>query len=132
MPWSQAHDEACKFEHIISDEVEANLARVLDYPTTCPHGNPIPGSQAAGEDGEGVDLVRLSDTAKGTLATLRCVEAEDEELLAYVERLGLMPGAEIEVRGFAPLDGPVEVSLDGESVYVALAAAERLLVQVRD
>jgi hypothetical protein len=36
------------------------------------------------------------------------------------------------VRGFAPLDGPVEVSLDGKSVYVALAAAERLLVQVRD
>lgn len=124
MPWSQAHDEACKFEHVISPEVEANLARVLDYPSTCPHGNPIPGT---GDESE--SLERLSDIPVGARVVLRCVEAEDQELLSYVERLGLLPGSEVEVLGYAPLEGPVEVRVGGESVAVGLAAAERLLVR---
>jgi len=124
MPWSQAHDEACKFEHVISPQVEANLAKVLDYPTTCPHGNPIPGSPGGAEE-----LVRLSQAPLGEEAILRCVEAEDEELLAYVERLGLLPGARVAVRGFAPLGGPLEVQVGDTVVFVGLAAAERLLVK---
>ena len=127
MPWSQAHEEACKFEHVISPQVEARMAWALDYPSTCPHGNPIPGSVDQGET-----LVRLSATPIGARAVLRCVEAEDEELLAYVERLGLLPGANLEVKAFAPLSGPVEVEIDGVSVFVGLAAAERLLVLVLD
>lgn len=127
MPWSQAHDEACKFEHVISPEVEARLARTLDYPTTCPHGNPIPGM-----DGEAERLTRLSDLAQGTRGVVRCVEAEDEQLLAYVEGLGLLPGREVEVVGFAPMDGPVEVRVEGRSVFVALAATERLLIKVQE
>lgn len=125
MPWSQAHEEACKFEHVISAEVEARLARVLGHPSTCPHGNPIPGS-----GGEGEELVRLSDTPVGALGELRCVEAEDQELLSYVERLGLLPGAMVEVLGYAPLEGPIELQVGGERVTVGLAAAERLLVRV--
>ena len=127
MPWSQAHEEACKFEHVISPQVEARLARALDYPSTCPHGNPIPGSGGRAEP-----LVRLSSAPVGARAVLRCVEAEDEELLGYVERLGLLPGVHLEVMAFAPLSGPVEVEIGGKSVFVGLAAAERLLVLVLD
>jgi DtxR family Mn-dependent transcriptional regulator len=125
MPWSQAHDEACKFEHVISPQVEASLARVLDYPSTCPHGNPIPGSAAQADV-----LVRLSAAPVDARAVVRRVEAEDEALLGYVERLGLLPGVNLTVKAFAPLDGPVEVEVDGSSVFVGLAAAERLLVLV--
>lgn len=124
VPWSVAHDEACKFEHIISPEVEANLARVLDYPTTCPHGNPIPGMSGAGEE-----LFRLSEAEVGCVVAIRCVEAEDQELLAYVESLGLLPGVVLEVAGFAPMQGPVQLRLLGAGdVWVGLAAAEHLLV----
>lgn len=126
MPWSQAHEEACKFEHVISAEVEAHLAKVLGHPSTCPHGNPIPGS-----GGEGEALVRLSDAPVGASGQLRCVEAEDQELLSYVERLGLLPGAVVEVLGYAPLEGPIELQVGGEHVTVGLAAAERLLVRLR-
>jgi DtxR family Mn-dependent transcriptional regulator len=126
MPWSQAHEEACKFEHVISAEVEARLAKVLDHPSTCPHGNPIPGS-----GGEGEALVRLSDAPVGALGELRCVEAEDQELLSYVERLGLLPGVAVEVLGYAPLEGPIEVRVGDSRVSVGLAAAERLLVRLR-
>jgi DtxR family Mn-dependent transcriptional regulator len=44
LSWAEAHHEAGRWEHVISDGVEAALDRVLGNPTTCPHGNPIPGS----------------------------------------------------------------------------------------
>src|SRR5450756_1780775 len=47
LPWDQVHEEACKLEHVLSDEVEARLAAQLGNPQTCPHGRAIPG-----EDGE--------------------------------------------------------------------------------
>lgn len=125
VPWAQVHDEACKFEHVISPEVEAGLARALNYPTTCPHGNPIPG--AGGLFGA---LVKLSQAPVGTEAVLRRIEGEDEELLSYVEGLGLVPGALVSVRGFAPLRGPVEVAVHGTATYIGLAAAERLMLEV--
>src|SRR6266481_4318158 len=46
LPWHKAHIEACRWEHVISDEVEARLVTLLGNPQTCPHGNPIPGSGA--------------------------------------------------------------------------------------
>ena len=44
LPWSQVHLEACRWEHVISDQVEERLVALLGNPTTCPHGNPIPGT----------------------------------------------------------------------------------------
>ena len=46
LEWDKAHLEAGRWEHVISDEVEARLVVLLDNPTTCPHGNPIPGVDA--------------------------------------------------------------------------------------
>src|SRR5690349_18623414 len=42
--WEVVHDEACRMEHAMSPLVEEALYKFLNYPTTCPHGNPIPGS----------------------------------------------------------------------------------------
>ena len=43
LPWHRAHIEACRWEHVISAEVEELIRAKLDNPLTCPHGNPIPG-----------------------------------------------------------------------------------------
>ena len=48
LSWAEAHHEAGKWEHIMSDAVEEAMDRVLGSPTTCPHGNPIPGSDVRG------------------------------------------------------------------------------------
>src|SRR4029077_6785250 len=44
LEWHKSHVEARRWEHVISDDVEARLVELLDHPTTCPHGNPIPGT----------------------------------------------------------------------------------------
>src|SRR6516165_6111286 len=65
LPWHKAHVEAGRWEHVISDEVEARLIELLGHPRTCPHGNPIPGAagkappQIALADAEPGDRIRL-------------------------------------------------------------------------
>ena len=44
LSWAESHHEAGRWEHVMSESVEAAMNRLLDSPTTCPHGNPIPGS----------------------------------------------------------------------------------------
>src|SRR5829696_2135528 len=70
LPWDKAHVEACRWEHVISDEVEERLVEVLGHPTTCPHGNPIPGTLAADDE---LGLVPLADIAPGRRVVLRRV-----------------------------------------------------------
>src|SRR5205823_13080070 len=60
LEWHKTHSEACRWEHVISDDVEAHLVELLGNPTTCPHGNPIPGS-----GGSRPVLSRLADAALG-------------------------------------------------------------------
>src|SRR5215213_10237705 len=48
MEWEEVHIEACRWEHVMSDSVERRIAALLGAPTTCPHGNPIPGLDELG------------------------------------------------------------------------------------
>src|SRR6195952_4274914 len=73
LSWAQAHHEAGKWEHVMSNEVEDALDRVLLYPTTCPHGNPIPGSQY-----DAPKSVALSDIAVGAPFTVTRIPEELE------------------------------------------------------
>ena len=65
MNWTDAHHEAGKWEHVISPAVEKAMNRLLEDPTTCPHGNPIPGSSH-----EEPDLKHLSQMSKGKHFTI--------------------------------------------------------------
>ena len=90
LSWSTAHAEAGKWEHIISDAVEGALIRVLGEPTTCPHGNPIPGA------GYQMPNVRpLSEVKVGDTFTINRIPEELEftpGLLDYLEENELLPG----------------------------------------
>src|SRR3954466_1728272 len=60
LEWHKTHIEACRWEHVISDDVEAKLVILLGNPTTCPHGNPIPGAAAPDRH-----LTALADSKPG-------------------------------------------------------------------
>jgi DtxR family Mn-dependent transcriptional regulator len=127
LPWSKAHVEACRWEHVISDEVEDRLVTLLGNPSTCPHGNPIPGAGAVQDD-----LVALGDLEPGTALRLERVTEQvelDGEALEYLDDHGFVPGATALVRSKGP-DGTVTVALDGGSIALGPALAQQLYVAV--
>ena len=62
LDWAYVHDEACRWEHVMSEQVERRLLEILDHPTESPYGNPIPaldelGDTPAGRFLEGVTSI---------------------------------------------------------------------------
>ena len=125
LSWSEAHDEAGRWEHVISDRVEAAMTELLGDPTTCPHGNPIPGS-----DYRPLDMVSLTELAVGSAFTVRRIPEELEftpGLLEFLEDSSLQPGISGTVTAASP-DGTTTVEIDGHHVGVGSFASARILV----
>ncbi len=99
MQWHEVHEEACRLEHFISGAVESRVIASLNNPTTCPHGNPIPGSVPNARTYlKDNHAVRLSTVPIGTQVKILCVSevVEDEEaLILYMHEKGLIPGIQL-------------------------------------
>jgi DtxR family transcriptional regulator, Mn-dependent transcriptional regulator len=113
LSWDQVHDEACKFEHVLSPEVEARLAEQLGNPLTCPHGHAIPGEDGLEPD---VPTLPLTEVAPGSTAVIACITDEQPDLLRYLASLGLLPQTNVTVEGAAPFGGPLLVRV-GDAQY---------------
>ena len=127
LPWHKAHVEACRWEHVISDEVEARLVVLLDNPTTCPHGNPIPGTAVADYEAQ---LVALALSEPGDHVCLRRVTEQveiDIEALTYLSVNGFVPGADARVSAKAP-DGTLTLELAAGSIALGPTLASQLFV----
>jgi DtxR family Mn-dependent transcriptional regulator len=125
LSWAVAHKEAGKWEHVISSEVEAAIVRVLGDPTTCPHGNPIPGSSY-----EAPDAVVLGELPVGSAFTVERIPEELEftpGLLEFLEGSEILPGRNGTVTAASP-DGTTTVDMDGHHVGIGAFAAARILV----
>jgi DtxR family transcriptional regulator, Mn-dependent transcriptional regulator len=125
LSWAVAHHEAGKWEHVISPVVEAAIIERLDNPTTCPHGNPIPGSTYIEPQ-----LVSLSLVEVGQDVTVNRIPEELEfepGLLEFLEENRLLPGATATVVMMSP-DGTTTLDVDGRPVGLSAFTAERILV----
>jgi DtxR family Mn-dependent transcriptional regulator len=126
LPWEKAHAEAGRWEHVISDEVEALLVERLGHPTTCPHGNPIPGAGA----GRAADTVVLAELGLGTHVRLERVTELvelDQESLSYLSQHGFVPGTEATVTSRAP-DGTMILDMGARSIALGPSLAQQLFV----
>lgn len=125
VPWDQVHAEAEKWEHILSEDLENRIDALLGYPTSDPHGSPIPS-----RDGTVplVALDRLSDMAAGQTATISEIIDEDPELLRYAGDLGLFPKVRVTIIETSPFDGPVTVRVGDSDRMVGRTAASRIYV----
>ncbi|MCL4161177.1 UNVERIFIED_CONTAM: hypothetical protein GTU68_039866 [Idotea baltica] len=127
LSWAEAHHEAGKWEHVISPVVEVAMDRVLGEPTTCPHGNPIPGS-----DYDAPDMQTLSSVEVGGRFDVSRIPEELEfspGLLEFLENARLIPGMSGVVTASAP-DGTTTVEVNGSTIGVGTFASERILVSV--
>jgi DtxR family Mn-dependent transcriptional regulator len=125
LSWAEAHHEAGRWEHVMSTKVEVAMDRLLGSPTTCPHGNPIPGSHY-----EAPNSRRLVDLTVGDAFTVSRIPEELEftpGLLDFLEGASLLPGREGTVTASSP-DGTMTVEIAGSHVGVGAFASARILV----
>ena len=128
LPWHKAHIEAGRWEHVISDEVEARLVELLGNPTTCPHGNPIPGSGGDGRRTAG--QVSLAEVALGGKVRLERITEEvelDMASLEFLDRHGCIPGRDALVRARDD-DGSTTLEVEGQTVTLPSAISQQVFV----
>ncbi|NNH71088.1 metal-dependent transcriptional regulator [Nocardia uniformis] len=105
LDWQNVHAEACRWEHVMSEEVERRLVEVLNHPTTSPYGNPIPGLDELGVEGAvstDEKLVRLSDlpTGQSVAVVVRRLSEHiqtDPEVINQLREAGVVPDARVTV-----------------------------------
>ncbi|HEU5439225.1 MAG TPA: metal-dependent transcriptional regulator [Ktedonobacterales bacterium] len=127
MPWHAVHEEALRLEHQISGAVEQRVVAALGQPTTCPHGNPIPGAVPnaraylaekrafrldAADFGREVELLLVSEVVE-----------DEEELIRYLHERGITPGTRLRLA--APL------ASDASEAEVTLLVGERPVTVAR-
>lgn len=121
MSWFEVHGEAHKIEHAVSSRVEEAMAKALDYPDYCPHGHPICPVDLR-------DMRRLSEMDAGEGGQIAQISELKEDVLPYLDKIGIRPGVTVTIKDIAPMEGPITVETeDGPtSIGRELAALIRL------
>jgi DtxR family Mn-dependent transcriptional regulator len=127
LPWETVHEEACLLEHAMSPRVLEALEIFLDNPAVCPHGHPIPSVEGVLPAPAGVPLAELSAGAEGFVVR---VSEDDDEVVAYLGSVGLVPGARVRVLEVAPFDGPMLLVVPGAEHAVSREIAKSVFVEL--
>lgn len=125
LDWVTADAEAARLEHAVSDVVERRLFETLGRPTTCPHGNPIPGHSKASPSEVRLSVLQTGDRAKVTRVS-EVAEREAPRLLAYLHDRNLTPGREISVIDADEVGKTLRVKVGGKQVTLSHETASRV------
>ena len=135
LDWELVHEEACRWEHVISETVERRLLEILDHPTESPYGNPIPGLDELGQEAhaepfmEGVEsLSKAAARGEGRVLVRRISEEmqKDEDLMSALRRVGALPDTTVSV---AQTPEGVLVGAGGETAEIVPEAADHIFVR---
>ncbi|MGI5835477.1 MAG: FeoA domain-containing protein [Chloroflexota bacterium] len=110
--WDRVHNEACKLEHATSPEMEQTLARAVGVSTTCPHGYEIPGPEGEIIPKSTISLLEMAPSHPARVVNVR---EDDPELLREMEKLGIKPGAIVELSELKPDNCDTIITVDGEN-----------------
>ncbi|MEU1885651.1 metal-dependent transcriptional regulator [Micromonospora sp. WMMD987] len=133
MPYEEAHEEACRWEHVMSDAVEKRVYDLLNRPTRSPYGNPIPGLEELGSpEAETTDTTEAERNLAfpglaGQVVVRRICESvqTDADVLRQLHAAGVDPGATVTVA--QERDG-VFIDRSGERVRLPREVASRVFV----
>jgi DtxR family transcriptional regulator, iron-dependent repressor len=138
MPYEEAHEEACRWEHVMSDSVEIKVYELLNKPTRSPYGNPIPGLDMLGMPDE--EPVGISSTVvntgernlafpglSGDFVVRRICESVQTNagVLRQLHAAGIDPGATVSVA--QERDG-VTIDRSGDKIRLPREVASRVFV----
>ena len=137
LEWEYVHDEACRWEHVMSEQVERKLLEILNHPTESPYGNPIPGldelgsaragSFQTGVTGLGELLVESERPVTARIKRLAEPVQTDPELLGQLAAAGVLPGS---TAAFTRRGNVVHVEVEGlsEAIDLPFEVAAHLFV----
>jgi DtxR family Mn-dependent transcriptional regulator len=143
LPWEDVHIEACRWEHVISDNVERRLAELLKYPVRCPHGNVIPGLAELGVPPWAVDgaqvaadqpdmaMTAITEAVPAQVVVRRISEQlqSDAALMLKLKNIGIQPGREVTlVVGSEDVRVTGADGVDGFSAALPLEVASQVFV----
>jgi len=121
-----SHEEAMRLEHNFSDESVEMLSRILNNPTECPDGDPIPAPQAPMEDeAPTIPIIELEEGEEGVISHLIC---DDPAKIRRLIGMGFVPGRKVVVEEHVPMGGPLLIRLD--EMRVAIGRDYASLIQV--
>jgi DtxR family transcriptional regulator, Mn-dependent transcriptional regulator len=128
MDWVKAHQEAHRLEHAISAEVEDRLRKLLNHPTTCPHGNAIPGVEGANGGKKSSPLSGVPEGKEVVLQRITEGGERDSRLLGFMQTHQLVPGAKVTVLEVAPSLGIMNLKVGRDEFALGIEAAKKLRV----
>jgi len=128
--WTEVHEEAEQLEHVVSELLLDRIDRFLGYPTEDPHGDPIP--SASGELRE-ASADSLADCASGVSVEVERIGDQDNQFLHYISKMGLNPGARLEVLEQDTVADSVALRLlaTGKNHLMGRGAAAKIMVRTR-
>ena len=124
--WDEVHVEAERLEHVISEDLERRIAAAMGHPLRDPHGELIPTADLKMPLDDSTPLSALRPNQK---ATIQRVKAADTEFLRHLEGLGLVPGAQIEVKEYSPFDHNLTVRIGRKSSVLGLNITSKIYVE---
>lgn len=125
VPWDQVHEEAEKWEHVLSEDLEDRMDAALGHPTRDPHGSPIPTREGKIVE---LDSIPLADLAPGQSGVVAEVSDHDPDLLRYVGKMGLYPSTSIKVVSVEPFSGPITVKVGNTRHVLGAEAAQYISI----
>ena len=126
--WDEVHEEACRLEHVISEDFERRIAAALGNPARDPHGDLIPTADLTMPSD---DTRPLASLRTGETGTVKRVHGADPAFLRHLQGLGLIPGAQVGVIGYSEFDGNLTVQISGSGPQVlGLAVTNKIHLEV--
>jgi DtxR family Mn-dependent transcriptional regulator len=124
--WDEVHEEAERLEHVISEDFERRIAAAMGNPSRDPHGEPIPTADLKMPE---EDTTPLSALRPNQMGRVRRVKAADADLLRHLDELGLVPGAQIEVKEYSPFDHNLTVKVGRKSAVLGLTITSKIFIE---
>lgn len=124
--WDKSHEIACSLEHGVNDYVINKIERILGFPKTCPHGNPIPAEHGKMPSEEASPLI---EAGVGEKVVITRISREDEIFLQYLDRVGIRPGKNVEIIDKTPLNDLIVIKLNGRSQPLSKEVASCIMIR---
>lgn len=122
----KVHDDACKLEHAIDDELADKIEKTLGKPSTCPHGSPIPTTNGRVLKADCTELVDVGEGKECTIITI----PEEREAVQRLLSLNILPQSKIKVMEKLPR-GAILVQCGNTQVALSRGVASQILVSGR-